>query len=115
LVAVINTVVSDVLLGVAVVVVLAGSLGVLVMRGVYAKLHFLTPIALVAPVAVAVAVTVRTGFSQNTVQTWLTLGLLVIAGPFLSHATIRAASIREAGDWRGPRGGGNNRSAGGER
>jgi multisubunit Na+/H+ antiporter MnhG subunit len=81
--------VSDALLGLAVVVVLASSLGVLVMRGVYAKLHYLTPIALVAPLLVAVAVTVRMGFSENTVQTWLTLGLLVIAGPFLSHATIR--------------------------
>jgi multisubunit Na+/H+ antiporter MnhG subunit len=56
----------------------------------------------VAPVLIAIAVAVREGFSENTVQTWMTLGLLVIAGPFLSHATIRAARIRECGDWRGP-------------
>jgi multisubunit Na+/H+ antiporter MnhG subunit len=107
--------VSDVLLGLAVVVVLASSLGVLVMRGVYAKLHYLTPIALVAPLLVAVAVTVRMGFSENTVQTWLTLGLLVIAGPFLSHATIRCARIRETGDWRGTGGVGDSGSAGAQR
>jgi hypothetical protein len=30
----------------------------------------------------------------------MTLGLLVIAAPFLSHSTIRAARIHECGDWR---------------
>jgi len=97
-------VVGDVLLGMAVALVLVCALGVAVMRDVYARLHYVTPIAVVAPVLVAVAVAVREGFSENTVQTWMTLGLLVIAGPFLSHATIRAARIRECGDWRGARG-----------
>jgi monovalent cation/proton antiporter MnhG/PhaG subunit len=97
---------ADVLLGLAVVVVLASSVGVLVMRDVYQKLHFVTPAALVAPVLVAVAVLVQKGYSENTVQTWLALLLLVIAGPFLTHATIRAARIRETGDWRSRRGGG---------
>ncbi|MGB9282331.1 MAG: monovalent cation/H(+) antiporter subunit G [Pseudonocardiaceae bacterium] len=95
------TVAADVLLGLAVVLVLASSLGVLVMRDVYQKLHFVTPISLVAPVLVAAAVLVKQGFSENTVQTWLTLVVLVIAGPFLTHATIRAARIRETGDWHG--------------
>jgi multisubunit Na+/H+ antiporter MnhG subunit len=99
-------VVADVFLGVAVALVLVCSLGLALMRDVYARLHYVTPIAVVAPVFVAVAVAVRQGFSENTVQTWMTLGLLVIAGPFLSHATIRAARIRECGDWRGSRGNG---------
>lgn len=94
------TLVADVLLGLAVVVVLTSSLGVLVMPDVYQKLHFVTPIGLIAPILVAVAVLVRQGFSENTVQTWLALLFLVIAGPFLTHATIRAAHIRETGDWR---------------
>jgi hypothetical protein len=25
---------------------------------------------------------------------------MIVAGPFLTHATIRAARIRETGDWR---------------
>ncbi len=96
-------VVADVLLAAAVVLVVVCALGVALMPDVYAKLHFVTPIAVVAPVLVAIAVAVREGFSQNTVQVWMTLGLLVIAGPFLGHATIRAARIRQCGDWRGPR------------
>jgi hypothetical protein len=26
---------------------------------------------------------------------------MIVAAPFLSHATIRAIRVREAGDWRG--------------
>ncbi|HWR48251.1 MAG TPA: monovalent cation/H(+) antiporter subunit G [Pseudonocardiaceae bacterium] len=96
----IKVVFSDVLLILAVVLVLASSLGVLVMRDVYQKLHFVTPAGLVAPVLVALAVLVQQGYSENTVETWLALLFLVIAGPFLTHATIRAARIRETGDWR---------------
>jgi multicomponent Na+:H+ antiporter subunit G len=97
---------ADVLLGLAVAVVLISSLGVLMMRDVYQKLHFVTPVSLIAPALVAVAVLVQQGYSQNTVETWLALLFLVVAGPFLTHATIRAARIRETGDWRLRRDGG---------
>lgn len=91
---------ADVLLALAVLVVLASCVGVLVMRGVYAKLHFLTPVSLVAPFLVAVAIGVQMGLRENTTDSWLMLAFLVLAGPFLSHATLRAARIREKGDWR---------------
>lgn len=97
---------ADVLLGLAVAVVLMASLGVLVMRDVYQKLHFVTPISLIAPALVAVAVLVQQGYSENTVETWLALLFLFVASPFLTHATIRAARIRETGDWRLRRDGG---------
>ena len=98
---------SDAFLGLAASVVLASSVGVLVMRDVYGKLHFVTPAAVVAPVLVTLAVLVRAGFSATTAEAALALLFLVIASPFLSHATIRAARIRETGDWRtGGQGGG---------
>ncbi len=90
----------DAFLGLATAVVLASSVGVLVMRDVYDKLHFVTPAALVAPVLVTLAVLVRAGLSATTGETLLALLFLVVAGPFLSHATIRAARIRDMGDWR---------------
>ena len=93
-------VLADVLLGLAVAIVLASSVGVLVMRDVYQKLHYVTPAALVAPLIVGLAVLAQSGFTENTVETWLALLFVIIAGPFLSHATIRAARIRERGDWR---------------
>jgi multisubunit Na+/H+ antiporter MnhG subunit len=73
------------------------------MRDVYDKLHFVTPAALVAPALVTLAVLVHAGLSATTTETLLALLFLMIAGPFLSHATIRAARVREKGDWRSGR------------
>jgi multisubunit Na+/H+ antiporter MnhG subunit len=98
-------IVADILLGLAVAVVISASVGVLVMRDPYQKLHFVTPAALVAPVLVALAVLVRAGLVENTGETCLALLFMVIAGPFLSHATIRAIRVREKGDWRPGRSG----------
>lgn len=93
-------IIADVLLGLAAVVVLASSAGILVMRDTYRKLHYVTPIAVVAPVIVALAVLVQSGWTENSGQTWLGLLFMLAGGPFLGHATIRAARIRETGDWR---------------
>ena len=95
-----QAIVADVLLGLAVLLVLVSSAGILVMRDTYQKLHFLTPLALIAPLLVGLAVLVRSGWSENSSETWLALLFVVIGGPFLTHATIRAARIREKGDWR---------------
>ncbi|HET9973824.1 MAG TPA: monovalent cation/H(+) antiporter subunit G [Streptosporangiaceae bacterium] len=89
-----------VLLGLAVLVVAGAGLGILLMRDAYQKLHFVTPAALVAPVLVTLALLVRSGLNENTGETCLALVFLVIAGPYLSHATMRAIRVREKGDWR---------------
>jgi multisubunit Na+/H+ antiporter MnhG subunit len=96
----VRDVVADVLLGLAVVTVAGSALGVLLMRDAYQKLHFVTPAALVAPVLVALAVLVQMGLYENTGETCVALFFMVIAGPYLSHATMRAIRIREKGDWR---------------
>jgi multisubunit Na+/H+ antiporter MnhG subunit len=95
-----KAVISDVLLGLAVLIVASASVGVLVMRDAYQKLHFVTPAALVAPALVALAILVQVGVYENTGETFLALLFMIIAGPFLSHATIRAIRVRETGDWR---------------
>jgi multisubunit Na+/H+ antiporter MnhG subunit len=102
---------ADVLLGLAVAVVLGSVAGVLVMRDVYQKLHYVTPVTLVAPVLVGLAVLAQSGWTENTAETWLAVAFMAAAGPFLSHATIRAARIREKGDWR-PDGGRDRHSPG---
>jgi multisubunit Na+/H+ antiporter MnhG subunit len=93
-------VISDVLLALAVLTVAAAALGIAVMPGPYAKLHYVTPAAVVAPVLVALAVFVTEGLDENTGETVLALVFLIAAAPFLSHATIRAIRVREKGDWR---------------
>ena len=80
--------------------VASAALGVLLMPDAYQKLHFVTPAVLVAPVPVALAALVQTGLDENTGETWLAVAFLVVAGPYLLHATVRALRIREHGDWK---------------
>jgi monovalent cation/proton antiporter MnhG/PhaG subunit len=101
--AVIREVVCDVLLGLAVLTVAAAALGVAVMPDAYARLHYVTPAAVVAPVLVTLAIFVQEGLDENTGETVVALVFMIAAAPFLSHATIRAMRVRERGDWRQPR------------
>lgn len=93
-----RAVVVDVLLGLAVAVVLASAAGVLLMRDAYQKVHYVTPVSVVAPVLVGLAVLVQSGWTVSSGQAWLAIALMVLASPFLAHATVRAIWIREHGD-----------------
>jgi multisubunit Na+/H+ antiporter MnhG subunit len=95
-----RNVIIDILLGAAVALTLGSAVGVLAMRDVYQKVHFVTPVALIAPLLVGLAILVESGWAVNSSLIWLALLFVVVGGPFLSHATIRAARIREHGDWR---------------
>lgn len=97
-----HLVVADVLLGLAVLLVLACSIGIAAMRDTYQRVHYVGPISLVAPILVALAVTVVSGWSEPTGGTWLAVGFVVMSAPLLSHATVRAARISKEGDWRQP-------------
>ena len=99
----IREVIADALLTVAVLVVAASALGVLIMPNASARLHYVTPAAVVAPVLVMLAVFVTEGLNENTGETVVALFFMIAVAPFLSHATIRAIRVREAGDWRGHR------------
>jgi multisubunit Na+/H+ antiporter MnhG subunit len=90
-----------ILLALAALLVLAASAGILVMRDAYQKLHYVTPIAVVAPIVAGLAVLVQSGFTESSGQTWLALLFVLAGGPVLAHATVRAARIRAEGDWRG--------------
>jgi multisubunit Na+/H+ antiporter MnhG subunit len=66
----------------------------------YTKLHYVTPAAVGAPLFVALALFAQEGLDENTGETCVALFFMVVAGPFLSHATIRAIRVRQHGDWR---------------
>ena len=91
----VRDVLSCVFLVLAVLVVAASAAGVTAMPGAARKLHYVTPAGIVAPVAVTVAIVAVNGADYTTGQSLVTLGLMVFAGPFLSHATIRAIRARE--------------------
>ena len=66
----IQEVAADVVLGLAVAIVLASSAGVLIMF-------------------------IRSGLSENTGESLVALVFLLVAGPYLTHATVRAIRAHE--------------------
>ncbi|HEY2550620.1 MAG TPA: monovalent cation/H(+) antiporter subunit G [Streptosporangiaceae bacterium] len=108
----ITTVLTDALLALAVLLTFASVLGVLVMREAEQKLHFVTPVSLLAPLCVGLAVLVRSGWSVSSLLLWLALLFVVVCAPFLSHATVRAAAARRGAGQRGGDEGGIRRRTG---
>jgi multicomponent Na+:H+ antiporter subunit G len=72
-------------------------IGVLVMRGAYARLHYTAP-AGVGALLIAIAVVVRQGFSLIGNKALLVGVFVLVTAPVLSHVTARAARIRELSD-----------------
>jgi monovalent cation/proton antiporter MnhG/PhaG subunit len=73
-------------------------LGVLVMRGVYDRLHYTGPASFGAVLIVA-AVVIREGLlSQIGAKAVLIAVVLLVVSPVLVHATARAARLRERGE-----------------
>jgi multisubunit Na+/H+ antiporter MnhG subunit len=93
-------VVVGVLLAVGVLAVLISCIGIVVMRTAMDRLHFTAPAGTIAPVAFAAAVLVEEPLSSAGVKAVLVALLIGITTPALSHATARAARIREHGRWK---------------
>lgn len=90
---------THVLLVLGAAAALIGCLGVVVMRGVYDRVHYTAPVS-VGAVLVAAAIWVHHGPSLIMVKALLTAAFLVVCGPLLAHATTQAARRAERGDWR---------------
>ena len=87
-----------VLLALGVGIQVLSALGVLVMRDVFDRLHYVGS-AGVGGALVSVAVTVRESFSLIGNKALLIAVFFLISGPVLVHATARAARIHERGEW----------------
>jgi len=99
----IREILTDALLTLAVLTVAAAALGVAVMPGAAARLHYVTPAAVVAPLLVLLAIFVTEGLDENTGETLLAVLVMIAVAPFLSHATIRAIRARDTRDTRDTR------------
>jgi multicomponent Na+:H+ antiporter subunit G len=76
---------------------LLASLGILVMRHFYDRLHYVGLASALGAVSIAAAVVVQEGVSQASVKAVLTAIVVAVTSPVLTHATARAARIREFG------------------
>jgi multicomponent Na+:H+ antiporter subunit G len=88
-----------VLLSGGVAVELMCCIGVLVMRQFYNRLHYLGPASTLGAFLIGAALVVQNALKQQGVKSILVVALLVTVGPVLTHATARAARIREFGRW----------------
>ena len=93
----VQDVVVGVLLAVGILSVLLSCVGIVVMRTPLDRLHFTAPAGTIAPVLFAVAVLVEEPLSSAGVKAVIVAVLIVLTTPSLSHATARAARIREQG------------------
>jgi multicomponent Na+:H+ antiporter subunit G len=92
-------VVEYVLLALGVGIQVLSAVGVLAMRSVYDRLHYVGS-GSVGGALVCIAVTVRESFSLIGNKTLLVAFFLLVSGPVLTHATARAARVRERGEWK---------------
>lgn len=75
------------------------SVGMVLLRDVYQRIQYTYPAATVGLVAVVAAIVIHKSISQAGIKTLVT-GLIVFwTSPVISHATARAARVREFGNW----------------
>jgi multisubunit Na+/H+ antiporter MnhG subunit len=89
-------IVESVLLAAAALLTLVCAVGVLVMPDPFQKLHYLAPPAAFASFLVAAAVFVR-GNATGGIKAVLAALVLLAINAAVTHATARAARIRDAG------------------
>ena len=87
------------LLALGVAVTLLSCLGVLVMPNVFDRLHYTAPASTVGALGIALSIVVEEGWAAASVKAMLIFVLLVTTNPVLTHATARAARVRQFGHW----------------
>jgi multicomponent Na+:H+ antiporter subunit G len=91
--------VAAVLLFLGVLVVLISCVGILAMPQFYDRLHYVGPASTLGAFLIGAALVVENGLKQQGVKSIMVVVLLVMISPVLTHATARAARIREFGRW----------------
>ncbi|MDT7568875.1 MAG: multicomponent Na+:H+ antiporter subunit [Pseudonocardiales bacterium] len=83
--------VSELLLGAGVLVAVASSVAALLVRSLYDRLHFLTPVTSLAGPLVGASLAIENGWGTTTGQILFVVLLLAVTGPVLGAATGRLA------------------------
>ncbi len=94
-----GTLAIEVLLGAAVVLTLLSCIAVVYLSDVYESLHYLSPPSTISAAAITIAVAIEEGWGQATIKAILCTLILLLNNAVLTHATARAARIREHGQW----------------
>ena len=89
----------DVLLALGCLTAVLSALGVMVMKDLYERLHYLAPFADVSMCCFALAIVLDKHFSQAGIKAVLIAVVLFVMNAVLTHATARAARVRQFGRW----------------
>lgn len=88
-----------VLLGISVVSTGICCSALLLFRDLFQRLHYVSVVTTVSTFALLLAVVIKEGAGQATTKTVLSFIVLLLINAVLSHATARAARVREFGHW----------------
>ncbi len=91
--------VVEVLLAICVVSAWICCLGIVILKDFYERLHYMATVSTVSMIALLAAVVVEEGWGQATIKTILIALVVFVMNAVLTHATARAARIRELGHW----------------
>ena len=91
------TVAVEVLVWVTVATCLVCCLGIVLMKNFFERLHYMATVSTVATVALLIAVVIEQGWGQATIKMSLIVVVLFLMNAVLTHATARAARVRELG------------------
>lgn len=86
---------SDVLLFLGVGIVVAASLAMLWLRGLFVRLHFVSPVTSLGGPLIGVALAIRNGWGLTTGAILLTVFVLAATGPVVAVANARVMAQRE--------------------
>lgn len=89
----------DLLLAIGVLSTVLSSLALLLMKDLYERLHYLSPPATVTIICFTAAVILDKHPSQAGIKAVLIMVVLLAMNAVLTHATARAARIRQFGRW----------------
>jgi len=92
-------VVAYMILGIGVLATLLACVGVMVMPNVFDRLHYGSLASTIGASMIALSIVVREGWHAASVKALIVFVLLFVTNPVLTHATARAARIRQFGHW----------------
>jgi multicomponent Na+:H+ antiporter subunit G len=93
------TLAVEALVWLAVVTSLVCCLGIVLMKDFFERLHYMATVSTVATVALLAAVVIEQGWGQAAIKMSLIVIVLFLMNAVLTHATARAARVRDHGHW----------------
>lgn len=88
-----------VLLGIMVTTAFISCCALVLFRDNFQRMHYLSVVTTISTLSLLVAVVIKEGWGQATLKTILVFVVLILVNAVVTHATARAARIREYGNW----------------